>query len=56
MDKWTCRYVVTRELMLFGLVIEALTLYPHSPIVFLCALPCGLYSVFRLVGFVATLR
>lgn len=54
MDKWTYRYVVTRDLMLFSFVIEALTLYPHSPIVFLCAVPGGLYSMFHLIDFVSS--
>lgn len=53
MDKWTYRYCVTRDLMLFGIAIEALTLYPHSPIVFVCAVPAGLYSLFHFVRFVA---
>jgi hypothetical protein len=48
MDKWTFRDFVTRDLMLFGLALEALTLYPRSPAIFLSAGPLAMVSLLHL--------
>jgi hypothetical protein len=42
MDKWTYRYYVTQDLMILGVSIEALTLYPSHMWVFLVAVPVGM--------------
>jgi hypothetical protein len=45
MDKWTSRYAITRDLMLFALALEALTLYPTEMLVFLVAAPLAMGSL-----------
>jgi hypothetical protein len=50
MDKWTYRELVTRDLMLFGVALEALTLYPNSPAIFLTAVPLAMVSLLHLCG------
>ena len=50
MDKNTRRQIVIRDLLLFGVAIEALTFYPHSPVVFFCALPIAMASILQLCG------
>jgi hypothetical protein len=45
MEKWTYRYLVTRDLMLFALAIEALSLYPTNPAIFLVAAPTAMGSL-----------
>jgi hypothetical protein len=52
MDKWTYRYYVTQNLMILGVSIEALTLYPSHMWVFLVAVPVAvgvLLHLFTLV-------
>ena len=48
MDKWTYRYYATQDLMLFGVALEALTLYPRSPLIFLIAVPFAIGSMWHL--------
>jgi hypothetical protein len=48
MDKWSYRYYVTQDLMLFAIAIEALTLYPTNPLIFLGAVPIGMGSLIHL--------
>ena len=48
MEKWTFRYFVTRDLMLFGVALEALTLNPRSPVIFLAAIPIASSSMMHL--------
>jgi len=50
MDSWTYRYFVTRDLMLFGVALEALTLHPRSALIFLVAVPVALRSMMHLFG------
>jgi hypothetical protein len=45
MDKWTYRYLVTRDLMLFALAIESLSLYPTNPTIFIIAAPTAMASL-----------
>jgi hypothetical protein len=48
MDKWIYRYYITQDLMLFAVAIEALTLYPTNPLIFLSAVPIGMGSLIHL--------
>jgi hypothetical protein len=48
MDKWTFRYVVTRDLMLFDVALKAPTLYPRRPVIFLVAVPVASASMLHL--------
>jgi hypothetical protein len=48
MDRWTYRYYVTQDLMLFGVALEALTLYPTSAVIFIAAVPIAMGSMLHL--------
>jgi len=48
MDKWSYRYCVTQDLLLFAVAIEALTLYPTNLLIFLAAVPIGMGSLLHL--------
>ena len=54
MDKWTYRYYVTQDLMLFGVALEALTLYPRSPLIFIAAVPIAMGSMLHLFALLTT--
>ena len=54
MDKWTYRYFATRDLMVFGVALEALSLYPTSPFIFLVAVPLVMASMLHLFTLLAS--
>jgi hypothetical protein len=56
MNKSSFRYFVTRDIMLFGVALEALTLYPSNPVIFLIAVPLSMSSVLHLFSLLADQR
>ena len=53
MDKWTFRYIVTRDLMLLAVALEALSLYPRNLVIFLLAMPLTMGMITDLLSIVA---